>query len=135
MLKISGLIGLANVSGHFFMDRGLRDATNRDILLWLLRRRRRFRITGRSMWPLLQPGEEVLLDPTAYRQAVPLQGDIVVAQHPYRPQLYVVKRVAVVFEDGRCFLRGDNGRESTDSSSFGAIAPEAILGKVVSRFP
>ena len=117
------------------MDRGLREATNRDILLWLLRRRRRFRITGRSMWPLLQPGEEVLLDPTAYRQSLPQRGDIVVAQHPYRPQLYVVKRVADVLADSRCFLLGDNLQESTDSSSFGAIALETILGKVVSRFP
>ena len=119
----------------FFMDAGLRASTNRDILLWLVRRRRRFRVTGRSMWPLLQPGEEVLLDPAAYRQRGPQPGDIVVACHPQRPQLYVVKRVTAVLADGRCFLLGDNRAESTDSSTFGAIAPEAIVGQVVSRFP
>lgn len=102
-----------------------------DILLWLLRRRRRFRVSGSSMEPLLRPDDEVLVNP----QAPPRPGDIIVARHPYRTDVRLIKRVAAVDERGRCLLQGDNPAESTDSRSFGYIPPDDILGRVVSRFP
>lgn len=105
-----------------------------EILLWLLRRRRRFRVTGDSMRPLLQPGDEVLVDPRAYRQRQPTPGDLVVARHPYQTGVMLVKRVKDVDEYGRCLLIGDNPLYSSDSRSFGRIAPENILGRVTSRF-
>ena len=106
----------------------------REFLLWLFRLRRRFRVTGNSMLPLLQPGETILVDPKAYRHASPRPGDIVVAQHPYRSNLHLVKRVVAEVENGRCLLAGDNPSESTDSRSFGAVDIEQILGRVTSRF-
>lgn len=106
----------------------------RELLLWLLRRRHRFRVTGNSMQPLLQPGEEILLDRHAYQKSVPQVGDIVVATHPLHPELTIVKRVILVKEDGSLFLRGDNPRESTDSRTFGLVDLQYILGKVTSRF-
>ncbi len=106
-----------------------------ELLLWLLRLRRRFRITGNSMAPLLKPGDEVLVNPGAYRRMPPKPGDIVVSHHPYRTDLRLVKRVAAVLSDGSCLIKGDNPSESTDSRSFGAVAPEQILGQVTSRFP
>ncbi len=113
----------------------LKESHIRELLLWLLRLRRRFRVTGNSMTPLLKPGDEVLINPGAYRRAPPKPGDIVVARHPYRADLRLVKRVASVLADGRCFIEGDNLSESTDSRSFGAVAFEQILGRVTSRFP
>lgn len=107
----------------------------RQLLLWLLRRRRRFRITGNSMLPTLQPGQEVLMDPRAYESAPPQVGDVVVAQHPYRPQQKIVKRVCQTFADGRCLLEGDNPVQSTDSRIFGSVDKDLLLGKVVCRFP
>ena len=86
------------------------------------------------MAPLLEPGEEVLVDPRAYRRTPPRPGDIVVARHPYRTDLLLVKRVANVLEDGTCVLEGDNRSESTDSRAFGSLPPERILGRVTSRF-
>lgn len=86
------------------------------------------------MTPLLKPGDEVLVNPRAYRKMLPKPGDIIVARHPYRMDLRLVKRVVEVFSDGRCFLSGDNPSESTDSRSFGAVTPEQILGRVTSRF-
>jgi hypothetical protein len=71
----------------------LPSASGWQVWLWLLRRRRRFRVTGDSMLPLLQPGQEVLVDLAAYRQQPPQAGDIVVAYHPQQPQLPIVKRV------------------------------------------
>jgi len=106
-----------------------------ELLLWLLRLRKRFRVTGASMLPLLEPGQEVLIDQRAYRQRPPQPGDIVVAQHPYQPGLKIIKRVTAVSIDGRYFLQGDNPHESSDSRSFGAVSPQLILGQVTSRFP
>jgi nickel-type superoxide dismutase maturation protease len=113
----------------------LKDAHLSELLLWVIKLRRRFRITGNSMLPMLKPGDEVLVNPRAYRSLLPHAGDIVVAQHPYRTDLCLVKRVVEVFSDGRCFIKGDNPSESTDSCSFGAVTPERILGRVTSRFP
>ena len=110
----------------------LPDSSLKELLLWLLRRRQRFRVTGESMVPLLKPGDEVLIDAKAYAQHPPCINDIVVAQHPYQ-DIKLIKRV-IALEDGRCFLKGDNALESTDSRAFGAVQPEQILGRVTSRF-
>ena len=113
----------------------LNESSWRELLFWLLRFRKRFRVTGTSMAPLLQPGDEVLVDPRAYKHATPHAGDIVVSQHPYRADVRLVKRITAILQDGRCLLEGDNPSDSTDSRSFGAVAPQQILGRVISRFP
>ncbi|MGB3612833.1 MAG: nickel-type superoxide dismutase maturation protease [Elainellaceae cyanobacterium] len=115
------------------MADALPDIDAKEFLLWLLRRRDRLRVTGRSMVPLLQPGEEVLVNSRAYRTQPPELGDIVVARHPHK-NLKLVKRVTTVGEDGSCLLSGDNPRESTDSRQFGTVPPERILGRVTCRF-
>jgi nickel-type superoxide dismutase maturation protease len=104
------------------------------LLQLLLGVRKRLRVSGSSMLPKFQPGEEILFNPKAYRQKPPKAGDIVVAHHPYQEKL-IIKRVAVVLEDGSCFLTGDNSSSSTDSRSFGFIPLNEILGKVTSKFP
>jgi nickel-type superoxide dismutase maturation protease len=86
------------------------------------------------MRPLLTPGEEVLINPAAYRQTDPQPGDLVVAYHPHRPELRLVKWVAAVEPQG-CFLQGVNLGASTDSRSFGWVPLDCILGQVVCRFP
>lgn len=109
-------------------------STWRDLLLWLLRRRRRVRVVNRSMVPLLQPDDEVLVDYAAYRTRPPQVGDIVVARHPQHPELKIIKVVDAVLSDGRVFLVGLNGAESADSRHFGAVPPSLLLGRVTSRF-
>lgn len=113
----------------------LRGSSWRDLLAWVLRARSRFRITGNSMLPLLQPGEEVLINPQAYPQQSPQVGDLIVVQHPFKPKVRMIKRVIEVREDGFCFIVGENARESTDSRHFGYVDPQLILGQVVCRFP
>jgi nickel-type superoxide dismutase maturation protease len=112
----------------------IKDSNWQELLLWLLRLRRRFRVTGASMSPVLEPGDEVLVDNRAYRRTLPRPGDIVVARHPYRTDLRLVKRIVKVLENGHCVLEGDNRFESTDSRLFGSIPPERIVGRVTSRF-
>ena len=83
------------------------------------------------MIPLLKPGDEVLLDPRAYRHMAPEIGDIVVVPHPAKPNLKIIKRIAAVHLDGTVNLQGENPFESTD---FDAVPAGTILGKVTSRF-
>lgn len=104
-----------------------------EFMLWLARRRRRFCVTGYSMQPLLQPGDEVLIDPRAYASELPQPGDLVVACHPLRPDVQIIKRVTAVQAE-QCTLRGDNPLESTDSRAFGPVPLRYIIGKVTRRF-
>ena len=96
---------------------------------WVLRRRLRFRVSGRSMQPWLDPGEYVLVNPTV--TASP--GAIVVARHPYRSDVILVKAVASIDDAGRLFLVGTNPEESTDSRTQGGIPAENLLGIVTSK--
>lgn len=105
-----------------------------ELLYWLLRLRRRVGVTGASMIPILQPGDEVLFDPRAYHNQTPQVGDIVVAQRPDRPGVTMIKRISALLEDGRLILLGDNRAASTDSRTFGPVAHANLLGKVTSKF-
>ncbi|MEA5451986.1 nickel-type superoxide dismutase maturation protease [Leptolyngbya sp. CCNP1308] len=112
----------------------LRHSQITDVVLWLLRQRRRFRIVGASMLPLLVPDTEVLIDSNAYRQQRPQPGDLVIAYHPRQPGLRLIKWVVYVDDDG-CFLKGLNAAASTDSREFGLVPWREIVGRVVCRFP
>lgn len=82
---------------------------------------RRAVITGWSMYPTLAPGEYVLFDRLAYRLAPPRRGDVVLASHPARTGLRVVKRVAalpgdrVTVEGDRCWVNGTLWGETEDT--------------------
>ena len=102
----------------------------RERFLWLLGRRLRFRVSGRSMQPLLQPDEEVLVRLQSQFNI----GDIVLAQHPYRTDVRMIKRVTAFDSDGKAFLEGTNPSESTDSRTLGHFSPQLLLGRVTSRF-
>ena len=105
-----------------------------DILLWLLRQRRRFQVVGTSMLPLLEPGDEILVDCNSYQSSIPSIGDVVVVKSPESPNLNLVKRVVSINPDGTCFLQGDNRFHSTDSWDFGWVESHLIVGRVTSRF-
>lgn len=103
-----------------------------EYVLLLLGRRKRIRVTGASMLPGLETGDELFVDERAYDNHQPAEGDIVVAWHPREPDLKIIKRVSVVFDNG-CWLVGDNPAESTDSSQYGIFPFKRIVGKVTSR--
>lgn len=116
------------------MNRELPDISYQEFWLWILRRRKRFRVVGKSMQPLLQPGEEILINPHAYQQSAPQINDVVVTIHPEQSNLEIVKRIVEIRQDHTYFLEGDNLLYSTDSRNFGSVAFNLIRGKVTSRF-
>ncbi len=73
---------------------------------------RRVVVRGRSMHPTLAPGEYVLFDRLAYRRGAPRRGDVVLASHPAKPGMRIVKRVvglpgdSVAVEGDRCWVNG-----------------------------
>ena len=99
-----------------------------DRLLFLIRFRKAVRVSGDSMTPTLDDGDIVSI-----ARAGPNIGDIVLAQHPYKQSVTMLKRVANIDENGRFELRGDNPTESTDSRTFGSVPIEYIKGKAVCR--
>jgi len=85
------------------------------------------------MQPSLPDGALVLVDRRAYATRAPRLGEIVLARHPYRTDMRMVKRVAREPQGGRVALMGDDLEASTDSRDFGAVALGQILGRVVLR--
>jgi nickel-type superoxide dismutase maturation protease len=101
----------------------------KELVLLYVGKRIGFEVDGDSMTPTLKTGDRVLIDPSASIEI----GDIVLANHPYKKNVRMVKRVSSIDPDGNHFLAGDNPAESTDSQTFGKIPAKDILGKVVSR--
>ncbi len=85
------------------------------------------------MLPVLKQGDDVLVDLHSYRHRPPAPGEIVVARHPYRADVKLIKRVVAVDLDGSVRLAGLNPAESTDSRHFGAVPVTHVLGRVTSR--
>ena len=101
----------------------------KDRILFFLGRREAFRVEGNSMMPTLDEDDVVLVK---HSRRVKI-GDVVLAQHPYKQSVKVLKRIAEVDDQGRYILTGDNPEESTDSRTFGSIGATDILGKVIGR--
>lgn len=140
--------GVDNVHASFSMESGSSDVwpvlpelSWGEFGLWLLGRRSRHRIEGRSMLRTLKPGDEVLYHPQAFQKTAPAIGDVVIAQHPQQAGLVMIKRIGAIEDDSagssrgdRYFLLGDNRKESTDSRSFGWVGRSYLFGKVICRF-
>ena len=106
-----------------------------DLLLWGLRLRRRYRVVGNSMLPTLTEGQQVLVDPRAYRDRSPMPGEVVVVRHPHSNHMKLIKRVAALEPDGGLRVVGDNPSASTDSRTLGIVPPQLLLGRVQCRLP
>ena len=90
----------------------------------------RAKVTERSMEPALRPGDCLLIRRT--RRIRP--GQVVVARHPDRPEMLLVKRAAGR-TDGGWWLESDNpGAGAVDSRRFGAVPGSLIEGRVLVRY-
>jgi nickel-type superoxide dismutase maturation protease len=111
------------------MKNGLPEADWWEQLTYLCGFREIFLVQGDSMLPVLKDGDLVLVNP----YAEPKIGDIVLAQHPFKKSVRIIKRIREISPEGRYFLVGDNADESTDSRSFGALSAKDILGRAEAR--
>ena len=97
--------------------------------MFLMRLRKAVRVSGDSMTPTLNDGDLVFIE----RDLDVIIGDVVLAQHPYKQSVTMLKRIASIDESGRFELRVDNPGKSTDSRTFGSVSIEYIKGKAVAR--
>ncbi|MEU8798737.1 nickel-type superoxide dismutase maturation protease [Spirillospora sp. NPDC048819] len=100
-------------------------------LAGLWRRLLAVEVAGDSMLPGLRPGDWLLVRAGAR----PAPGDVVVARHPERPGLLIVKRAGHRSADG-WWLESDNqgAQGRRDSWDFGAVPEALVLGRVVARY-
>ncbi|MFC7262425.1 nickel-type superoxide dismutase maturation protease [Streptomyces lutosisoli] len=86
-------------------------------------------VTGPSMVPTLQHGDQLVVQWGARVRP----GDVVVLRHPFQQDLLVVKRVAER-RDGGWWVLGDNAFAGGDSTDYGTVPEELVLGKVRLRY-
>ncbi|HYB45944.1 MAG TPA: nickel-type superoxide dismutase maturation protease [Streptosporangiaceae bacterium] len=91
----------------------------------------RVQVAERSMEPALRPGDWLLVRRS--RRIRP--GQIVLARHPARPDLLIVKRAARR-ANGGWWLESDNpdAAGATDSRRFGAVPVPLIEGRLLARY-
>ncbi|MBV9291003.1 MAG: S26 family signal peptidase [Frankiales bacterium] len=81
------------------------------------------------MAPALRDGDQLLVVRVGRRRP-PREGDVVLVELPDRP--LAVKRVRRLDASG-IWVEGDNPDGSTDSRTLGALAAEAVVGRVLAR--
>ncbi|MFJ9249994.1 nickel-type superoxide dismutase maturation protease [Streptomyces sp. NPDC101776] len=86
-------------------------------------------VTGPSMVPTLLHGDLLVVQYGARVRP----GDVVVLRHPFQQDLLVVKR-AVERRDGGWWVLGDNAFAGGDSTDYGTVPGELVLGKVRFRY-
>ncbi|MDQ6839929.1 MAG: S26 family signal peptidase [Actinomycetota bacterium] len=86
-------------------------------------------VVGASMAPTFEEGNHLVV----WRWARWGEGSIVALPDPRSPQRMLVKRVHRLGPGG-VDVRGDNTESSTDSRTFGLVAPDLIAGRVIYRY-
>jgi len=96
----------------------------------------RVAVAERSMEPALRPGDWLLVwrGARAGRPVRVRAGQLVIARHPGRPGMLLVKRAVRRAPSGWWLASDNSGVGEVDSRSFGAVRPELIEGRVLARY-
>ncbi|MEU6254989.1 nickel-type superoxide dismutase maturation protease [Streptomyces sp. NPDC047043] len=86
-------------------------------------------VTGPSMVPTLNHGDRLVVQYGARIRP----GDVVVLRHPFQQDLLVVKR-ATERREGGWWVLGDNAYAGGDSTDYGTVPEDLVLGKVRFRY-
>ncbi|MFF5341012.1 nickel-type superoxide dismutase maturation protease [Streptomyces althioticus] len=86
-------------------------------------------VTGPSMVPTLHHGDRLLV----HYGARVRRGDVIVLRHPFQQDLLVVKRAAER-RGGGWWVLGDNAYAGGDSTDYGVVPDELVLGRVRFRY-
>ena len=87
-------------------------------------------VNGDSMWPTLKQGSTAKFE--RIDSNLVAVGQIVLLDHPFRPNLRIIKRVQSI-GDSRLFLVGDNPdpTASEDSHNFGEVDVSSVIAFLV----
>jgi nickel-type superoxide dismutase maturation protease len=96
----------------------------------------RVAVVERSMEPALHPGDWLLVRRTMTPGRAPRvrPGRVVVARHPGREDLLIVKRAASRVPGGWWLASDNPAAGAVDSRAFGAVPPALIEGTVLLRY-
>ncbi|MEU7382476.1 MULTISPECIES: nickel-type superoxide dismutase maturation protease [unclassified Streptomyces] len=86
-------------------------------------------VTGPSMVPTLYHGDRLVVQYGARIRP----GDVVVLRHPFQQDLLVVKRASERRDSGWWVL-GDNAYAGGDSTDYGTVPEDLVLGRVWFRY-
>lgn len=87
------------------------------------------------MRPTLEPGDWLLVDPSAFEARPPTVGELVLVPDPRAPSRLLVKRVAAVHAGGgELELAGDAPLASSDSRAFGTVEASRVEGRPWFRY-
>ena len=89
------------------------------------------RIQGDSMWPTFRDGEVLTFRSLKANETL-APGDVVLAYHPLKDNVLMVKRIHRIEPDGHLFLTGDqpDPTSTEDSHNFGPVASTAVKAKL-----
>ncbi len=96
----------------------------------------RFAVAERSMEPSLRPGDWLLVW-RGFRVGNPPRvraGQIVIARHPGRADMLVIKRAVRRHADGWWLASDNQDAGAVDSRSFGPVPQAAIEGRLLLRY-
>lgn len=86
-------------------------------------------VNGPSMVPTMHHGDLLLVHYGARIKP----GHVIVLRHPFQQDLLVVKR-AVERRDGGWWVLGDNAYAGGDSTDYGVVPDELVLGRARFRY-
>ncbi|HEX4655914.1 MAG TPA: nickel-type superoxide dismutase maturation protease [Streptosporangiaceae bacterium] len=96
----------------------------------------RVAVAERSMEPALRPGDWLIVR-RGLRAGRPPRirpGQIVIARHPGKPGMLLVKRAARREQTGWWLESDNHGVPAVDSRRFGPVRPDQIQGRVLLRY-
>jgi nickel-type superoxide dismutase maturation protease len=96
----------------------------------------RVAVAERSMEPELRPGDWLLVRRRIRAGRPPRirPGQLVIARHPARPELLLVKRAGLRTASGWWLVSANPGAGAVDSRHFGPVTPALIEGRVLLRY-
>jgi nickel-type superoxide dismutase maturation protease len=88
------------------------------------------------MEPALRPGDWLVVRRTMARgRSLRVRpGQVVVARHPQRPDLLIIKRAARRERDGWWLASDNPAAGAVDSRAFGVVPPSLIEGRMLVRY-
>jgi signal peptidase I len=87
------------------------------------------------MEPSYQPGDWLLVRRIRPGRGPAVRpGSVVIARHPGRPSLLLLKRATRIGPAGWWLTSDNPGASAVDSGTFGAVPPDGIEGVVLARY-